>query len=284
MPFSESKASAIVTKKITDGERPPRPPKGKKLGLSDELWEVVRSSLAQEVEERPLVSTFVDFLEDVTPDIAVVEELTKFDANSEEHVQELRCMFGHTDNTLLGMREEETLIVVEVFDRVDLLLPTFHLSNVSDIVWFQVLNSSLNDSALRSRCLRGLQKVSARCGFLPKSYWISHSTLAEPDGAPPAGGVSSTCQRLMDGMLVAVKTISPDCIENLDTFKRVRLSASSTNLSLMPVSVWILTEIVGQRNHVEAIAASERCLFPWVRLSRSSFLPCIPLDVQREFV
>ena len=211
-------------------------------------------------------------------------ELTKFNANSEEHVQELRCMFGHTDNTLLGMREEETLIVIEVFDRVDLLLPAFHLSNVSDIVWFQVLNSSLDDSTLRSRCLRGLQKVSARCGSLPKSYWISHSTLAEPDGAPSAGGVSSTCQRLMDGKLVAVKAISPDCIENLDTFKRVRLSVSSTNLSLMPVSVGILTEIVDQWNHVEAIATSERRLFPWVRLSRSSFLPCIPLDVQREFV
>ena len=79
MPFSENKASAIVTKKITDGERPPRPPKGKKLGLSDELWEVVQSSLAHEVEERPLVSTFVDFLEDATPDIAVLEELVEQD-------------------------------------------------------------------------------------------------------------------------------------------------------------------------------------------------------------
>jgi len=82
-------------------------------------------------------------------------------------------------------------------------------------------------------CLRGLQKISARCGLLPKSYWISHSILAEPDGTPSTGGVSSTCQRLMDGKLVAVKAISPDCVENLDTFKRVRLPAPPTYLPLI---------------------------------------------------
>jgi len=118
VPFSENKVSAIVTKRITDGERPTRPPKGKKLGLSDELWEVVQSSLAHKAGERPPVSTFVDLLEDSTPDIAVLEELTEFDANSEEHVQELCRMFECADNALLGMREEETLIVIEVFDRV----------------------------------------------------------------------------------------------------------------------------------------------------------------------
>jgi len=121
VPFSENRVSAIITKRITDGERPPRPPKGKNHGLSDELWEVVQSSLAHKAEERPLVSTFVDFLEGVTPNIAVLKELTEFDANSEERVQALRRMFEYTDNTLLGMREEETLVVIDVFDRVNLL-------------------------------------------------------------------------------------------------------------------------------------------------------------------
>jgi len=135
-PFSENKVSGIVTKMITDGERLPRPPGGKKLGLSDELWEVIQSSLAHKAEERPPVSTFVDFLEHVTPDIAILEGLTEFDANSEEHVQELRRMFEYADNTLLGMREEETLIVVEVFDRVNLLFRHPHPSNVPNFVWF----------------------------------------------------------------------------------------------------------------------------------------------------
>jgi len=121
VPFSENRTSAIVTKKIVDGERPQKPPKGKRFGLSDELWEVVQSSLAHKVEERPPVSTFVEFLESVTPDIVVLENLTEFDANFERHVQELRCMFGYADNTLFGMREEETLIAIEVFDRVNLL-------------------------------------------------------------------------------------------------------------------------------------------------------------------
>jgi len=77
--------------------------------------------MAHKAEERPLVSTFVDFLEGVTPSIAVLKELTEFDVNSEERVQALRRMFEYTDNTLLGMREEETLVVIEVFDRVNLL-------------------------------------------------------------------------------------------------------------------------------------------------------------------
>jgi len=88
----------------------------------------------------------------------------------------------------------------------------------------------------------------------------------------------------MDGKLVAVKAISPGRIENLDVFKRVCLSASLKYPLLIPFSVCVLTEIVDQWGHVEATAASERGSFPWVRLSRSPFLPRIPLDVQREFV
>ena len=151
--------------------------------------------------------------------MAVLKELTKFDTNSEEHINKLRHVFEYGNNTLFGMREEETLIAIEVFDRVNLL--TLRLLKVYD--WFQVFNSSLDDSMLRSQCLYGLQKVSTQCGLLPKSYWISHSDLAEVDNSSSAPGrVSSTRQWLMHGKLVAVKTISPDCIENFDTFKHVR--------------------------------------------------------------
>jgi len=211
-------------KKIIGGERPPRPPKEKKLGLSDELWEVVQASLAQEVKERPSVSTFVDSLEEATPDVTVLKQLTEFDLNSEEHVQMLHHMLGYGDNTLLGMREEETLVVIEVFDRVNLLAHhSLHPRNASDSIRFQVLSSSLNDSTLRSRCLRGLQKVSARCGLLPKGYWISHTTLAEHDSCSSTAGRISSTRQLVDGKLVAVKAIGPDSIENFDAFKRVRL-------------------------------------------------------------
>ena len=86
----------------------------------------------------------------------------------------------------------------------------------------------------------------------------------------------------MDGKLVAVKVISPDRIQDFDVFKRVRLSAPLKYLLIIPFSVWVLTEIVDQWNYVEATAASECGSFPWVRLSRSPFLPCIPPDAQRE--
>jgi hypothetical protein len=108
----------MVTKSITDGERPPRPSKGKKLGLSNELWELVQSSWAREAEKRPRVDAFVEFLEQANPTIAMLEELAEFDANSEDDVRKLRHVFAYGDNTLFGMRENETLAVVEVFDRV----------------------------------------------------------------------------------------------------------------------------------------------------------------------
>jgi len=114
-----------VMKKITDGERPQRPPKGKKLGLSDGFWGIIRSSLAHKAEERPPVVTFVEFLEEATPDMAVIKELTEFDANSEGDIQKLRKIFECGDNTLFGIREDEALVVIEVLDRVCSLVQSF---------------------------------------------------------------------------------------------------------------------------------------------------------------
>ena len=134
----------MVMKRVVDGIRPSRPQKGKKLGLSDELWELILSSLAHEAERRPLVSTFVIFLERANPSIALFEELSQIDAYSEDDIQKLRRMFEYEDNTLLGMRENETLVVIEVFDQVSLLIhPDFRL-----------IQKVLTSSGLRSSTLR----------------------------------------------------------------------------------------------------------------------------------
>ena len=117
MPFPDND-ELMVMKKIADGERPSWPPKATRLGLSDELWAVIQSSLVSEVERRPSVFVFVDLLERVNPYIPMLEELTEFDASSESHPRKLRDMLKYRDNTLLGMREKETLVVIEVFDRV----------------------------------------------------------------------------------------------------------------------------------------------------------------------
>jgi len=124
VPFPEFKTSAVVMKKIVNGERPQRPPKGKKFGLSDEFWEVIKCSSAHKAEERPSVGKFVEFLEKATPDMALLKELTEFDANSKDDIQKLHKMFEHAENALSGMREEETLIVIEVFDRVGFFIRT----------------------------------------------------------------------------------------------------------------------------------------------------------------
>ena len=120
VPFQENKSLAIVMKRIINGEKPQRPLEGGRLGLSDEFWEVIQSSLAREVKKRPSASTFVGSLEKAIPDIAVLKELTKFDANSEGHIRKLCHILQLEDNTLSGMRVEETLTLIEVFDQVSL--------------------------------------------------------------------------------------------------------------------------------------------------------------------
>ena len=117
MPFSENKVF-LATKKIADGERPPRPSKTTRLGLSDELWALIESSWAHEAVDRPPASTFVDILKRVNPDIESLEELTSFDPDSEEYLTKLQSIIRYRDNTLFGMREDESLVLIKVFDRV----------------------------------------------------------------------------------------------------------------------------------------------------------------------
>ena len=131
VPFAEDEASAAVMKKIIGGERPPRPPKGKELGLSDEFWEIIQSSLTHKKKKRPPVETFVTFLEKATPDVAVLKELIEFDANSEGDIQKLRKFFEKGNNTLFGMREDEILVAIEVFDRV-----SFLIQHLAPLYWF----------------------------------------------------------------------------------------------------------------------------------------------------
>ena len=132
----------------------------------------------------------------------------------------------------------------------------------------------------------GLQEVSARRGLLPKSYWISHKSLAEPDaGFSATGRVSKTHQRSIDGQLVAVKTISSDCINNFNAFKHVRLpplQRVTRYLLSKPFSISALPETVHQFGHLEATKTPECGQLPWVRLRFPSFLSCILLDAQWE--
>jgi len=108
----------MAMERIKGGERPSRPPNTTRLGLSGGLWVVIQSLLVHEAEKRPPVSAFVEWLDAANPSIAALEDLTKFDPNSEGDIRNLRHMFRHRDNTLFGMREKETLVVIEVFNRV----------------------------------------------------------------------------------------------------------------------------------------------------------------------
>ena len=134
VPFLENEGF-VVTEKIADGERPSRPPKTTKLGLSDELWAAIQSLWAHDASKRPPLSTLVDLLEGANPEIALFEGLRKFEADSEEHIKNLQRVFDYGDNALLGMREEESLVLIEVFDRVGFTVPHAAPLLESDLSW-----------------------------------------------------------------------------------------------------------------------------------------------------
>ena len=48
--------------KVMNGGRPTRPAEATELGLTDELWDLIRSAWAQDAQHRPPVQRIVDFL------------------------------------------------------------------------------------------------------------------------------------------------------------------------------------------------------------------------------
>lgn len=68
------------------------------------------------------MGTFTGFLEKATRYMAILKKLTKFDANSEGDIWELHNLFEHGNNALFGMGDDETLVAIEVFDRVGSLV------------------------------------------------------------------------------------------------------------------------------------------------------------------
>ena len=115
-PFP-GKQETSVTRKIANGKRPSRPLGTRKLSIPDELWAAIESLWAHEAGDRPPLSSFVDVLERANPDISLLEQLMGSD-NPRENIQTVRSLFDYGENALLGMRECESLILIEVFDRV----------------------------------------------------------------------------------------------------------------------------------------------------------------------
>ena len=86
----------------------------------------------------------------------------------------------------------------------------------------------------------------------------------------------------MDGKLVVVKMINPDCVADFNAFKHVCLSPSLKRLLSTPFYVRALTETVRSGSHLEATAASKCGRVPWVDVRLSSSLPRVPVAVQRK--
>ena len=47
------------------GERPVRPSKATKFGLTDDLWELIQLAWAEDPTERPSIPTIIDFIQEM---------------------------------------------------------------------------------------------------------------------------------------------------------------------------------------------------------------------------
>lgn len=92
--------------------------------------------------------------------------------------------------------------------------------------------------------MHGLQKISVRCGLLPKRYWIVHSGPTQLDLAfSTTGEVYGTCTLSIGGRLVTVKTIDPGCVGNFGAFKQVWLIDSSRHFSPILIHIGFLQRL-----------------------------------------
>ena len=64
IPFHSYQRDPAVIQRIMVGARPERP-EATELGLTDDLWDMIRSAWAANANERPSVPTIIDFLSQV---------------------------------------------------------------------------------------------------------------------------------------------------------------------------------------------------------------------------
>ena len=62
IPFDSCRGDPAVVLKVISGERPTRPANTAELGLTDELWDLIQSAWAQDVQKRPPVEAIIGFL------------------------------------------------------------------------------------------------------------------------------------------------------------------------------------------------------------------------------
>ena len=109
----------MVMKKIIDAKRPPRP-KGKKLELSDEFWEITQSPLAYEMGKDLRWRHSSSFWRGL-PQISPCPDNSPNSTRTLKTISKTSAVFEYGDDALFGMREDET-VVIEVFDRVGFLV------------------------------------------------------------------------------------------------------------------------------------------------------------------
>lgn len=65
IPFQPYRRDFAVINGIMSGERPARPSEATKLGLTDDLWELIQFAWAEDPTERPSIPTIINFLQEI---------------------------------------------------------------------------------------------------------------------------------------------------------------------------------------------------------------------------
>src|ERR1700723_3360458 len=102
------------------GFRPEKPEKALQLGLSDTIWELMKTCWSVNQDERPLASFVLGRLRQADPGISFLPQIVRFHPTSEEAVRMLRFGLTSGDEVLYQLHGQDAHTFIEILDQVSL--------------------------------------------------------------------------------------------------------------------------------------------------------------------
>jgi serine/threonine protein kinase len=114
LPFSELTSDFHVTVTVLRGKRPQRPTALPEL--TDDFWRLVEQCWDQEVTRRPPITTILDRLREIAPNIPLDERLKCFDSQSASSIAIAEAVLDSYEISDLAM--SDSLLLTAVLDQV----------------------------------------------------------------------------------------------------------------------------------------------------------------------
>lgn len=175
VPFSYFQNDSMVVLRVMKGKRPDRPENASSLGLTSDIWELMQMCWQQYYDDRPNISSVLEYLQRPAPGLSRRERLglADFDPADESSIDKIRSVLDtQTDmDILLDCHDLDAIMFIDMLDHVRM---TTVLPSIAPLTTRpQVIGSKLSDTVLDQKALRAVMKLWDRTLLLPSSYQIT---------------------------------------------------------------------------------------------------------------